>query len=272
MTEPLYNDIETIPSQRDDVKQRFEQQGLDEVAAIRIGLADKLADIHPPGNFKDPEKILAWKETTGKEKRAELEAKAEADIADAITTADLRWRKTALDGGFGQIAVIGFALREDEPMTAVIEGLALDQEAAMIRRFWTMVDRAIEEHRVRPTELQWVGHNNFGFDNRFILQRCIVHGIKPPAYFPTSTRPWDDQVYDTMLQWAGPRDRISMDTLCDVLGLAGKGTGLEAEGIDGSKVWDFVRDGRIHEVATYCEGDIRRTRNMHRRMVFLPSL
>lgn len=33
-------------------------------------------------------------------------------------------------------------------------------------------------------------------------------------------------------------------------------------------VWDFVRAGRIADVATYCAGDVERVRAIHKRMTF----
>ena len=57
-------------------------------------------------------------------------------------------------------------------------------------------------------------------------------------------------------------NRISLDKLCKALGLPGKGE------IDGSKVWDYVRDGRIAEVADYCADDVRKVWAVYQRMTF----
>src|SRR5574337_886391 len=109
-----------------------------------------------------------------------------------------------------------------------------------------------------------VGHNHAGFDLRFIWQRAVILGVKPPIWWPHNARPWDtDVVFDTMVQWAGTGNRISMDNLCAALGLPGK-----SEGMDGSMVWDAVKDGRISEVADYCKGDVERTRAIYKRMTF----
>ena len=64
------------------------------------------------------------------------------------------------------------------------------------------------------------------------------------------------------MQWAGVGNRVSLDKLCKALGLPGKGE------IDGSKVWDYVRDGRIAEVADYCADDVRKVWAVYRRMTF----
>ncbi len=87
-------------------------------------------------------------------------------------------------------------------------------------------------------------------------------GIKPPSIIPFHARPWDDAVFDTMTKWAGAKGSIKLDDLCKALGIAGK------DGMDGSMVWDEVREGRIAKVATYCGNDVRMTRAAHRRMTF----
>jgi predicted PolB exonuclease-like 3'-5' exonuclease len=38
--------------------------------------------------------------------------------------------------------------------------------------------------------------------------------------------------------------------------------------LDGSKVWQYVQDGRHEEVAAYCRRDVEATRQVHRRMTF----
>jgi len=55
-----------------------------------------------------------------------------------------------------------------------------------------------------------------------------------------------------------------------VLGIDAKGSELGDE-IDGSKVWDFIREGRIADVAAYCGGDVARAREMHRRLTFVTA-
>jgi predicted PolB exonuclease-like 3'-5' exonuclease len=51
-----------------------------------------------------------------------------------------------------------------------------------------------------------------------------------------------------------PRSRMSLDGLSRFLGLAGK-----PEGVNGSQVAALVKEGRIQEVAAYCESDVVNT-------------
>jgi predicted PolB exonuclease-like 3'-5' exonuclease len=66
-----------------------------------------------------------------------------------------------------------------------------------------------------------------------------------------------------MVQWdSQQRAGGSMDRLCRLLGIPGKGD------ISGADVWPMVQSGRIQEVAKYCRDDVERTRAMHKRMTF----
>ena len=52
----------------------------------------------------------------------------------------------------------------------------------------------------------------------------------------------------------GSQGKVSLHELCKVMGFSGK-----PSGIDGSEVHRFFREGRIKEIADYCETDIVNT-------------
>ncbi|WP_338383709.1 hypothetical protein [Yersinia pseudotuberculosis] len=100
-----------------------------------------------------------------------------------------------------------------------------------------------------------------------MFQRAVVLGVRPPHFLPVGAKSWDKSLFDTMTEWAGYKGRVKLDKLCRVLGLDLKGSEI-GEDIDGSKVWDFVRDGKIDLVAKYCAGDVERVRHIFNRMNF----
>ena len=219
----LYLDIETVPCQLVGIKEEF-------AAAVKA-----------PATHKKPESIPAWLD----EHREE-----EAEAA---------WLKTSFDGGLGQIVCISWALDHGDTI-ALFSGLDLDQEASLLDVFF---DDMSKLHRSSGTRPVLVGHNIIGFDIPFIWKRAMIHGIKPPAWFPRNPKPWGDTVIDTMTLWdANQRSGASMDRICRLMGLEGKG------GISGADVWPMVQAGRINEVVEYCRGDVERTRAMYRRMTF----
>lgn len=205
--------------------------------AVREEIA---ATISHPANISKAETIAAW--------HAE---KKPAAVEEA-------WRKTSFDGAHGHICVVGLAF-DDEPAQAIYSDSWHADEAQVLQDLFARLNARIEQHpNVRP---RFVGHNLVEFDLRFLFQRCVVLGVRPSPHIPFAAKPWDDSVYDTMVRW-GARAGGSLDKIAKALGLAGKGN------IDGSKVWDYVRDGRIAEVADYCKNDIDLTRALYRRMTF----
>lgn len=234
----VYIDIETIPGQHPSVR-----------AALQLEADDEKAKIKAPANYKDADKIAEYIMA----KQSEIDADVEA-----------RWRKTSFDGALGQICAVSVAINDEAPINIYRDEWAT-AEADILAELNRVIEDAYKPHRdMRPV---FIGHNVVAFDLRFIFQRSVLLGVKPHPGIPFAARPWDDHVFDTMVQWAGVGNRVSLDKLCRVFGIPTKGTEIGDE-IDGSKVWDFVKAGRIADVATYCGGDVDRVREIHRRMTF----
>lgn len=243
MHDALYIDIETIPAQRPDILAEIREACAEELQAA-------LAAIAPPANYKDPAKIAEWDATVRPAKEAEARAAAEAKE-------DESYRRTALDGAFGQVCAVGYVFGDGIP--EVIAGM---DEAEVLGE----VAHRLRSPKVNAFDCTVVGHNVVGFDLRFLTQRSIVRGIRPPAVLSraAAAKPWEaDKVYDTMVQWAGTGSRISLEKLCKALDIpSSKGD------LDGSKVWDYVKAGRLQEVADYCRRDVEAVRQVHQRMTF----
>ena len=224
----LYLDIETIPTARDDVRKYI------------------AATVKPPATMSKAETIAKW----------EAESKAGA-IEEAVS-------KTGLDGSFGRVCVIGWAL--DDGQASPLK--SAEHEHHLLMAFAS--DLAAHIPLTDQYTTCVVGHNVSAFDLRFLVQRFIVNGIKPPLLIQRAAqaKPWEsDKVFDTMVQWAGVGNRISLDKLCLALDIESpKGD------MDGSQVAAYVAAGRIAEVAAYCQRDIEATRAVHRRMTFAEAV
>ncbi len=191
------------------------------------------ANITAPAQYKKPESIAEWIEKNG-------DAAADEIVA-----------KTSFDPAHGHICTIGFAIGDGEVQAVHAE--AVECEQLIIESFFA----ALPELGLN----QFVGHYISGFDLSFILRRAIVLGVKLPVktIFPRHPKPWDDCVFDTMVAWAGPRDRISQDNLCKALGLQCKGD------FDGSMVAKAWADGEHQTIADYCKRDVETVREIHKR-------
>lgn len=239
----FFLDIETIPCQRPGFLEELQTEAE----------AEKLL-VKAPANYKDEEKITDYIRQQW------------LKIDDEV---DARFRKTALDGALGEIVVISVAADNEAPVAIYSAektegcGNGPSSEAMIISDFFSFIlARCQFIHQI-----QIIGHNVLQFDLRFIYQRAVINGIKPPTKLPFRASQYDDTVFDTMTRWAGYGNRISLDKLTKALGIPPKGTEIGEE-IDGSKVWDFVRAGRIAEVAKYCNADVERVRAIYNRMNF----
>jgi DNA polymerase elongation subunit (family B) len=192
--------------------------------------------VKPPATMKKADTIAAW----------ERDQKADA-VAEAIA-------KSSLNAAFGQICCIGLAFDSGD-VSSISWPTNADDESTMINGFFQVAGEVIGNRF--PVI---VGHYITGFDLRFIWQRCMVLGIRVPAWMPRDPKPWDPVVFDTMTAWSGARDTISMDNLCAALGLPGKGD------VDGSMIADMWARGEHEAIAAYCRADVERTREIHRKM------
>jgi len=197
-------------------------------------------DVSHPGNITKPESIEKWYAEKGPGAKDEAVHKA------------------ALSGTFGRIFCIAFAVDDGPVMSVSMIG---QTESEMLTEFFGM---ALDATKDSGNRLRWVGHYITGFDLRFLWQRCVVNQIKPGLTIPYDAKPWDEAVFDTCIEWSGLRSS-GFGSLDDVtLALNGRVKGE----LDGSKVLEYVQDGRGEEVVAYCEEDVIRARHAHNMMRF----
>lgn len=222
----LYFDIETVPTQRQDLK-------------------DLIAEtIKCPGNIKKPESILKW----------EREDKPAA-IEKAILS-------TSLDGAFGEIISIAWAINDD-PINGIIR--KLDQtETALLLKF----NQIVNDAKSFEGTLQFAGHNIVNFDLRFIWQRMLIKQVPIPLELRAAieARPNDwTKNFDTMLFWGGAysKDWASVEKLCTVFNVENP----KQVGLDGSKVWEYIQAGKYDEVLAYNKWDVEAERSLAKIMM-----
>jgi len=170
---------------------------------------------------------------------------------------------TNLDGSFGRILCIGYAL-DDEPAENFCN---VNDEKKTLQQFWNLVD----EISIAPRNVQYpdygvlfVGHNVMDFDLRFIYQRSVVLGVKPP-YELNFARYRNYPIFDTMREWSKwSMGNIGLEKLALALGIPSP----KDEGIDGSQVAEFFAQGKVDDILRYCARDVETTRDVYKRMVF----
>ncbi|WP_086931566.1 ribonuclease H-like domain-containing protein [Agarilytica rhodophyticola] len=238
----LYFDIETIPDQSEgaidkiaeNIKVKCPHSTKDQIGKD-LGLDAKEIKF-----TSRPDLEGQWLERFGKG-----QAKEQAEEA---------YRKTSFDGAVGEIASMAWA-DENEEIQSISR--ADSSEIEMIDFFFANTGTASKNQRPK-----FVGHN-IRFDLKFLYRRAVILKLTPHFNLPFNGRHRND-FFDTMEAWAGFNERIAQDDLCKILGIEGK-----PDGIDGSKVWDFYKEGKINEIEEYNRDDVDKVRQIYKRLNFI---
>ena len=208
-------------------------------------IAEIASGIKQPANYKKTETIAAWEAN-----------EKPAAVAEAVL-------KTAFDGTYGRVIVIGYAVDDGNPIA--LRG----PEKEILAQFFADISAAaryVYQSGEGERLLVFIGHNLVGFDLRFLWQRAVINRVKMPSSLlkACKARPWDAVVADTMQMWHPDRDRrISLEKLCKALGVATPKTDL-----DGSKVYEAYKAGELDRIAEYCGGDVVAMRECYKRLTF----
>jgi predicted PolB exonuclease-like 3'-5' exonuclease len=156
-----------------------------------------------------------------------------------------------------RIVAIGCAFRDDGGFRVRCLGTPDDGEARLVQDFFRLVDR------YTPQLVSW---NGGGFDLPVLHYRGLMHGVAAARY-------WDQGEDERDFKWNNyisryharhldmmdllalyqPRAAVPLDELARLCGFAGK------LGMDGSRVWQAYREGRIGAIRDYCETDVVNT-------------
>jgi predicted PolB exonuclease-like 3'-5' exonuclease len=111
--------------------------------------------------------------------------------------------------------------------------------------------------RIDELKPQLVTFNGSGFDLPVLRYRAMVNEVSASGL---SARPYFNRYTEDALDLCdvlasfNPQCRATLHEICRVMGLPGK-----PDGIAGSEVESYFRDGKIQEIAAYCESDVVNT-------------
>lgn len=122
-------------------------------------------------------------------------------------------------------------------------------EKEILEKFW---------NRIKDCS-QFITFNGRGFDCPFILIRSAVHKIKPQKdLMPNRYSDAHLDLLDQLTFFGASRRRFSLDMWCRTFGIKSPKEG----GITGYEVKDLFKAGRYYDIAKYCAGDLKATREL----------
>lgn len=122
-------------------------------------------------------------------------------------------------------------------------------EKQLLRNFWDMIGKI--------PNATWVSFNGLKFDVNFILMRSVYHRIIPTNKAFVNTIKYRKHPHFDVMQWMSDwgYPSPSLDIACDLCGVQTSKDGA----IKAKDVAKAFEDGRIDEIAQYCEEDVRAT-------------
>jgi len=169
-----------------------------------------------------------------------------------------------------RVVAIACALRESDTFRVWSLGTPTDSEPVLIRRFFDGIEK------YTPQIISW---NGSGFDLPVLHYRSMVHGLPAARYWDMGEDDRDFRYnnyinrYHTrhldlmdLLALYQPRGYAPLDDLARLCGFPGK------LGMDGSKVGEAFRAGKIEEIRNYCETDVANTHLVFLRFQLLRGI
>jgi len=156
-----------------------------------------------------------------------------------------------------KICAISCALREGSNFKVWTLGDEKSTEAEIIQRFYDGIEK------YTPQIISW---NGGGFDLPVLHYRGLIHGVNAARYWDMGEDDkefkWNNYIsryhmrhidlMDVMAMY-NARANAPLDEIAKLCGFPGK------LGMDGSKVWEAYKAGKLAEIRDYCETDVANT-------------
>lgn len=211
------------------------------------GTLGTLAELHQ----KNPKMAELWS------KRCEFLRERYANNAE-LSDAELWSLKSGLHAEFGRVVCVSFGIYRGDGFH--IESMCTEDETELLRWSSSLLGNTDR------LGMSLAGHTIKRFDIPFLWKRYLASGMKPPAAITTwSKKPWDLTFFDVAEFWSNgtwQEGFTSLDVMSTMFGFASP-----KEAVQASRVHNvFWEDRDLDSIQKYCDGDVRATMEVIKRM------
>lgn len=176
--------------------------------------------------------------------------------------------RVVVESGIVDARAVAYSYRPDMDDNGEYESVTLDTgdivhysgESTLLSNFWRIL--------AADRNMHLISFNGRGFDCPFLMLRSAVLGVKPSRNLMAGTRfnyPLHTDLLDKltffMPSQTGATRRFNFDFFTKAFGIESP----KSQGVDGSKVGEFFRQGKHAEIASYCLRDVKATWELFRR-------
>lgn len=192
---------------------------------------------------ESPKMAELWK------KRCEF-LRSRYDNNAEMTDDELFVLKSGLHAEFGRVVCISFGIYKNSEV--IMQSSCGTDERTILEWTSDMLDKCDR------LGMRLAGHTIDRFDIPYLWKRFLVNGMKPPKLIVTyGVKPWNLTSFDVAKFWSGgawQEGFTSLDIMSTVFGIASPKDVMQA-----SRVHDIFWDGDMEKIQNYCEGDVRAT-------------
>ena len=190
-------------------------------------------------------------------RRLEIEGARVAEREPELSLNEAVRKAGALHAQIGWVCCVSFAVLNPDRSVADVTSVTADRpgaEADLLRDFWAMMEIGQTAHAVT--------FNGKWFDAPFLRYRSLYQQVPLPAAacVVLDTHRWRDRPHLDLAHVVSPV-RVGLDDLCEDLGVPSPKHSMSGKGVSHA-----VEQGRIDEVARYCEDDVVATAHCYRAL------
>jgi predicted PolB exonuclease-like 3'-5' exonuclease len=103
----------------------------------------------------------------------------------------------------------------------------------------------------------------------YIVKRCLINEVAVPKDFHfQKKKPWENCLLDTQDIWKfGGYNTAKLGLIAELLGIPSP-----KDAMSGPEVNEYYWDGRLNEIKTYCEKDVKATAEIMLKISGMPLL